>query len=143
MDYRGKNNGLKKDTMSTSVIIFIDIDRSKFKTAKDKEFSISTYRSIEEINEKICPRLNALKKKSTDAFRPFISHSTKSLSHSMGNPLKAAEDVVEYKDKDWIINSLLKIVTLLSYRFALGSVACCVIRRMSIPRNILNCFRQG
>jgi hypothetical protein len=39
----------------------------------------------------------------------------------MSNPLKAAEDVVEYKDKDWIINSLLKIVTLLSYRFALAA----------------------
>jgi hypothetical protein len=83
--------------------------------------NIFTYRSIQEINEKICPRLNALKKKSTDAFRPFVSYSTKSLCHSMGNPLKAAEDVVEHKDKDVIINSLLKIVTLLSYRFALAA----------------------
>jgi hypothetical protein len=39
----------------------------------------------------------------------------------MGNPLKAAEDVVEYKDKNWIINSLLKIVTLLSYQLALAA----------------------
>jgi hypothetical protein len=70
--------------------------------------------------KKICPRLNALKRKSTDAFRPFVSYSTKSLCHSMGNPLKAAEDVVEHKDKDVIINSLLKIVTL-SYRFALAA----------------------
>jgi hypothetical protein len=83
--------------------------------------NIFTYRSIVEINEKICPRLNALKKKSTDAFRPFVSYSTKSLCHSMGNPLRAAEDMVEYKDKHGIINSLLKIVTLLSYRFALAA----------------------
>jgi hypothetical protein len=95
--------------------------------------NIFTYRSVEEINEKICPRLNALKKKSTDAFRPFISHSTKSLCHSMGNPLKAAEDVVEYKDKDWIINSLLKIVTLLSYRFALAALHAVLLGECQYP----------
>jgi hypothetical protein len=95
--------------------------------------NIFTYRSIEEINEKICPRLNALKKKSTDAFRPFISHSTKSLCHSMGNPLKAAEDVVEYKDKDWIINSLLKIVTLLSYQFALAASHAALLGECQYP----------
>jgi hypothetical protein len=36
----------------------------------------------------------------------------------MGNPLKVAEDMIEYKNKNDILNSLLKIVTLLSYRFA-------------------------
>ena len=36
----------------------------------------------------------------------------------MGNPLKVAEDTVEIADKNNILNSLLKIVTLLSYHYA-------------------------
>jgi hypothetical protein len=43
--------------------------------------------------------LNTLKKKSTDAFKPFISESTKTLCHSMGNPLKVAEDIIELEEK--------------------------------------------
>jgi hypothetical protein len=39
----------------------------------------------------------------------------------MGNPLKVAEDAIEYKDKSAILNSLLKIITLLSYRFGLAA----------------------
>lgn len=80
--------------------------------------NIFTYKSVAEINEKMCSHLNVLKNKSTQAFKPFVSYSTKSLCHSMGNPLKAAEDMVEYKNKNDILNSLLKIVALLSYRFA-------------------------
>ena len=80
--------------------------------------NIFTYKSVAEINEKMCSHLNVLKNKSTQAFKPFVSYSTKSLCHSMGNPLKVAEDMIEYKNKNDILNSLLKIVTLLSYRFA-------------------------
>jgi hypothetical protein len=83
--------------------------------------NIFAYKPIAEINEKMCSNLNVLKNKSTQAFKPFVSSSTKSLCHSMGNPLKAAEDMIEYKNKNDILNSLLKIVTLLSYRFALAA----------------------
>src|ERR671933_1945193 len=72
---------------------------------------IFTYRSVSEING-MCARLNMLKKKSTDAFRPFISQSTKTLCHSMGNPLKVAEDIIELEGTNDLLNSLLKIVTI-------------------------------
>jgi hypothetical protein len=80
--------------------------------------SIFTYRPISEIND-MCARLNTLKKKSTDAFRPFISQSTKTLCHSMGNPLKVAEDIIELEEKSDLLNSLLKIVTFLSNKYAM------------------------
>jgi hypothetical protein len=79
---------------------------------------IFTYRSVSEIND-ICARLNTLKKKSTDAFRPFISQSTKTLCHSMGNPLKVAEDIIELEENSELLNSLLKIVTFLSSKYAM------------------------
>jgi hypothetical protein len=84
--------------------------------------NIFTYKSLSDINE-MCPRLNTLKRRSTEAFKPFISYSTKTLCHSMGDPLKLAEDVVEYenKNRNRIMNSLLKIVNLLSHRFALAA----------------------
>ncbi len=78
---------------------------------------IFTYKSQLEIND-MCAHLNELKRKSAEAFRPFISSSTRTLCHSMGNPLKVAEDTVEIADKNNILNSLLKIVTLLSYHYA-------------------------
>jgi hypothetical protein len=80
--------------------------------------NIFTYRSISDIND-MCARLNTLKKKSTDAFRPFISESTKTLCHSMGNPLKVAEDIIELEEKNDLLNSLLKIVTFLSSKYAM------------------------
>ena len=80
--------------------------------------NIFTYRSLSKIND-ICARLNTLKKKSTDAFRPFISQSTKTLCHSMGNPLKVAEDIIELEEKSELLNSLLKIVTFLSSKYAM------------------------
>ena len=80
--------------------------------------NIFTYRSISEINE-MCATLNTLKKKSTDAFRPFISQSTKTLCHSMGNPLKVAEDIIELEEKNDLLNSLLKLVTFLSNKYAM------------------------
>ena len=80
--------------------------------------NVFTYRSISEIND-MCARLNTLKKKSTDAFRPFISQSTKTLCHSMGNPLKVAEDIIELEEKSDLLNSLLKIVTFLSSKYAM------------------------
>jgi hypothetical protein len=79
---------------------------------------VFTYRSVSEIND-ICARLNTLKKKSTDAFRPFISQSTKTLCHSMGNPLKVAEDIIELEERSDLLNSLLKIVTFLSSKYAM------------------------
>jgi hypothetical protein len=79
---------------------------------------VFTYRSVSEIND-ICTRLNTLKKKSTDAFRPFISQSTKTLCHSMGNPLKVAEDIIELEERSDLLNSLLKIVTFLSSKYAM------------------------
>ena len=66
----------------------------------------------------MCAGLNTLKKKSTDAFKPFISESTKTLCHSMGNPLKVAEDIIELEEKNDLLNSLLKIVTFLTNRYA-------------------------
>ena len=71
----------------------------------------------------MCDNLNILKKKSTEAFRPLISSSTTTLCHSMGNPLRVAEDVIDANDKNRILNSLLKIVTLLSYRYAAAASA--------------------
>ena len=79
--------------------------------------NIFIYRSLSDIND-ICAGLNALKKKSTDAFKPFISESTKTLCHSMGNPLKVAEDIIELEEKNDLLNSLLRIVTFLSNRYA-------------------------
>lgn len=79
--------------------------------------NIFTYRPLSDIND-MCTILNSLKKKSTDAFRPFISNSTKTLCHSMGNPLKVAEDTIELEDENDLLNSLLKIVTFLSNKYA-------------------------
>src|SRR5438067_94545 len=45
--------------------------------------NIFTYKPVAEINEKMCSHLNVLKNKSTQAFKPFVSYSTKSLCHSM------------------------------------------------------------
>jgi hypothetical protein len=80
--------------------------------------NIFTYRSVSDIND-MCAQLNTLKKKSTDAFRPFISESTKTLCHSMGNPLKVAEDMIELEERNDLLNSLLKIVTFLSSKYAM------------------------
>ena len=80
--------------------------------------NIFTYRPISDIND-MCAQLNTLKKKSTDAFRPFISESTKTLCHSMGNPLKVAEDIIELEGKNDLLNSLLKIVNILSNKYAM------------------------
>jgi hypothetical protein len=81
---------------------------------------VFTYRSVSDIND-MCARLNTLKKKSTDAFRPFISQSTKTLCHSMGNPLKVAEDITELEEKRDLLNSLLKIVTFLGNKYAMSA----------------------
>jgi hypothetical protein len=95
--------------------------------------NIFTYKSVAEINEKMCSHLNVLKNKSTQSFKPFVSYSTKSLCHSMGNPLKAAEDLIEYKNKNDILNSLLKIVTLLSYRFASAASTAALLGECRYP----------
>jgi hypothetical protein len=87
---------------------------------------IFTYKSQLEIND-MCAHLNELKTKSAEAFRPFISPSTRTLCHSMGNPLKVAEDTVEIADKNNILNSLLKIVTLLSYHYAVAASAAALV----------------
>jgi len=95
--------------------------------------NIFTYKPVAEINEKVCSHLNVLKNKSTQAFKPFVSYSTKSLCHSMGNPLKVAEDIIEYKNKNDILNSLLKIVTLLSYRFASAASTAAILGECRYP----------
>jgi hypothetical protein len=84
--------------------------------------NIFNYKSSIQVDN-ICDNLNILKKKSTEAFRPLISSSTTTLCHSMGNPLRVAEDVIDANDKNRILNSLLKIVTLLSYRYAAAASA--------------------
>jgi hypothetical protein len=80
--------------------------------------NIFTYRSVSDIND-MCVRLNTLKKKSSNAFRPFVSESTKTLCHSMGNPMKIAEDIVELEESNDLLSSLLKIVTFLSSKYAM------------------------
>jgi hypothetical protein len=87
--------------------------------------NIFTYRPLSDLND-MCIRLNSLKKKSTDAFRPFISNSTKTLCHSMGNPLKVAEDIIELEEENDLLNSLLKIVTFLSNNATAASIAALV-----------------
>jgi hypothetical protein len=98
--------------------------------------NIFTYRSVSEIND-MCARLNTLKKKSTDAFRPFISQSTKTLCHSMGNPLKVAEDIIELEEKNEILNSLLKIVTFLSSKYAMWASIAAVTGDCQYPETSL------
>ena len=104
--------------------------------------NIFTYKSLAEIN-KMCPHLNALKKKSTEAFKPFVSYSTKTLCHSMGSPLKVAEDIVQYGNKDGIMNSLLKIVALLSHRFALAASHAVLFGECQYPKSSSFVFDEG
>ena len=94
--------------------------------------NIFTYKSHSDINE-MCTRLNRLKKKSTDAFRPFIYSSTKTLCHSMGNPLKVAEDIIELEEEDNLLNSLLKIVTFLSNKYATAASIAALIGDCQYP----------
>jgi hypothetical protein len=88
--------------------------------------NIFNYKSSIQVDN-MCDNLNILKKKSTEAFRPFISSSTTTLCHSMGNPLRIAEDVIYANDKNRLLNSLLKIVTLLSYRYATAASAAALV----------------
>jgi hypothetical protein len=85
----------------------------------------------------MCLRLNTLKKKSTDAFRPFISSSTRTLCHSMGTPLKVAEDMIELEEKGDILNSLLRIVTFLCNRYAMGASNAALIGECLYPETSL------
>ena len=91
----------------------------------------------------MCPHLNALKKKSTEAFKPFVSYSTKTLCHYMGSPLKVAEDIVQYGNKDGIMNSLLKIVALLSHRFALAASHAVLFGECQYPKSSSFVFDEG
>jgi hypothetical protein len=45
----------------------------------------------------------------------------------MGNPLKAAEDMIELEEKGDILNSLLRIVTFLCNRYAMGASSAALI----------------
>jgi hypothetical protein len=94
--------------------------------------NIFIYKSLSDIND-MCAGLNTLKKKSTDAFKPFISESTKTLCHSMGNPLKVAEDIIELEEKNDLLNSLLKIVTFLSNRYATAASIAALIGECRYP----------
>ena len=93
--------------------------------------NIFTYRPLSDIND-MCTRLNSLKKKSTDAFRPFISNS-KTLCHSMGNPLKVAEDIIELEEENDLLNSLLKIVTFLSNKYATAASIAALVGDCQYP----------
>lgn len=84
------------------------------------------YKSIKDVNT-TCTQLNELKKRSTEKFNQFKSYSTKTLCHSMGNPLRKAEDIIEINQSNKTINSLLKVVTLLSYQFAEAASRACLI----------------
>ncbi|PWU79495.1 MAG: hypothetical protein DLM72_17170 [Candidatus Nitrosopolaris wilkensis] len=94
--------------------------------------NIFTYKPFSEVDE-MCFRLNTLKKKSTDAFRPFISSSTNTLCHSMGNPLKVAEDIIELEEKHHLLNSLLRIVTFLSNKYAMEASNATLIGECHYP----------
>ncbi|MFZ0514558.1 MAG: hypothetical protein WAM14_23340 [Candidatus Nitrosopolaris sp.] len=94
--------------------------------------NIFTYRSHSDIND-MCTRLNSLKRKSNDAFTPFISNSTKTLCHSMGNPLKVAEDIIELEEENDLLNSLLKIVTFLSSKYAAAASIAALIGDCQYP----------
>src|SRR5215212_2924876 len=98
--------------------------------------NIFTYRTVSDIND-MCVRLNILKKKSTDAFRPFISGSIKTLCHSMGNPLKVAEDIIELEEKSDLLNSLLKIVTFLSSKYAMSASIAAMMGDCQYPETSL------
>jgi hypothetical protein len=87
--------------------------------------NIFAYRSHSDIND-TCTRLNSLKRKSIVAFRPFVSNSTKTLYRSMGNPLKVAEDIIELEEENDLLNSLLKILTFLSNKYATSSINCSI-----------------
>jgi hypothetical protein len=104
--------------------------------------NIFAYRSHSDIND-ICARLNTLKKKSTDAFRPFISNSTKTLCHSMGNPLKVAEDIIELEEENDLLNSLLKIVTFLSNKYATVASIAALIGDCQYPETSFVFDEQG
>jgi len=94
--------------------------------------NIFTYKPLSEVDE-ICLRLNTLKKKSTDAFRPFISNSTKTLCHSMGNPLRVGEDIIELEERNGLLNSLLRIVTFLSNKYAMEASNAALIGECQYP----------
>ena len=87
---------------------------------------IFAYKSIKDVNT-MCTQLNDLKKRSTEKFNQFKSYSTRTLCHSMGNPLRKAEDIIEINQSNKTINSLLKVVTLLSYQFAEAASRACLI----------------
>lgn len=80
--------------------------------------NIFRYRTLDEANA-LCEAINSIKERSTMAFKPFLSSSTKTLCHSMGNPLRIAEDIVELEDKRSVLNGLLKIVSHISYKYGL------------------------
>ena len=94
--------------------------------------NIFTYKPLSDIKN-MCTQLNSLKKKSTEAFRPFISESTMTLCHSMGNPLKVAEDIIELEEMSNLLNSLLKIVIFLSNRYAARASIAALIGECQYP----------
>jgi hypothetical protein len=87
---------LEKSELSSDSVKSIIASARRLSSIKIE--NIFTYEHLSEINN-MCLRLNTLKKKSTDAFRPFISSSTKTLCHSMRNPLKVAEDMIELEKR--------------------------------------------
>ena len=117
-----EKSGLSSDSIIASVTRLSSINIE----------NIFTYKPQSEVDE-VCLRLNTLKKKSTDAFRPFISNSTNTLCHSMGNPLKVAEDIIELEEKNDLLNSLLRIVTFLSNKYAMAASNAALIGECHYP----------
>ena len=117
-----EKSGLSSDSIIASVTRLSSINIE----------NIFTYKPQSEVDE-VCLRLNTLKKKSTDAFRPFISNSTKTLCHSMGNPLKVGEDMIELEERNGLLNSLLRIVTFLGNRYAMGASNAALIGECVYP----------
>ena len=64
------------DLSSNSIVSLIKSIKRLNNIDLNKIFS---YASLSEFNEKRCLRLNALKKKSIEAFQPFISYPTRTL----------------------------------------------------------------
>jgi len=55
----------------------------------------------------------------------------------MGTPLKVAEDMIELEEKGDILNSLLRIVTFLCNRYAMGASNAALIGKCVYPETSL------
>jgi hypothetical protein len=94
--------------------------------------NIFRYRTLDEANV-LCEEINRIKGHSTLSFKPFLSSSTQTLCHSMGNPLRVAEDVIEVEEKKDVLNSMLRIVNYVSSRYALHASKAAISGQCVMP----------